>query len=155
MSLYLEEQPNYFVRWAGGQLGEYNYPAEIEYTETAEWLAERSLYIPVVPDVPEGERVISEVVMWVDGVVTLVYTTEPIPTPVLTRIPKDAIWRRATDAEAETMETLLSQQPVRIRRIYDGATYVMTTDELYPTLLAALVEAFGEERALELLEPVE
>ena len=70
-----------------------------------------------------------------------------------TVIPKDAIWRRATDAEAEQMEAALQAQPVRLRRIYEGATFISTEDELYGVLEAALVQMFGAERAAELLEP--
>jgi hypothetical protein len=75
------------------------------------------------------------------------------PGPVLApaTISKDAIWRRATDAEAEQMEAALQSQPVRVRRIYEGATFISTGDELYGVLEAALVQLFGSERAAELL----
>lgn len=68
-------------------------------------------------------------------------------------ISKDAIWRRATDAEAEQMEAALQAQPVRLRRIYEGATFISTEDELFGVLEAALVQLFGAERAAQLLEP--
>ena len=42
---------------------------------------------------------------------------------------------------------------VRVRRIYDGATYISPGDELYGMLDAALVTLCGDERAAELLEP--
>ena len=77
---------------------------------------------------------------------------EPDPV-VLTMISKDAIWRRATDEEAELMEGALQSQSVRLRRIYEGATFISTTDELYGVLEAALVQLFGAERAAELLGP--
>jgi hypothetical protein len=75
--------------------------------------------------------------------------------PVFTRIPKDYIWRRATDPEAEAMELMLAAQPARTRRIYEGANYVSTLDDFYPILLGGLTLAFGAPRALELLEPTE
>jgi hypothetical protein len=75
------------------------------------------------------------------------------PAPVAATISKDAIWRRATDAEAEAMEAALAAQPVRVRRIYDGASYISTGDELFSLLEAALVGLFGAERAAELLAP--
>lgn len=79
---------------------------------------------------------------------------QPEPEPiVLTKISKNLIWERATDAEAEQMDAALKAQPVRIRRIYDGATFISTEDELYGLLRAAMVQMFGEKRAAELLEP--
>lgn len=74
------------------------------------------------------------------------------PAPVYI-IAKNAIWERASDEEAETMQTLLAQQPVRLQQIYAGATYISTDHELYAMLYDALVQAFGQERAEELLEP--
>ncbi len=76
----------------------------------------------------------------------------PEPAP-FTMIPKDIIWRRATDDEAEQMEEVLSAQPVRLRRIYEGAGFISTSDELYGVLEGALVQLFGLQRAKELLEP--
>lgn len=75
---------------------------------------------------------------------------EPTPAP-LTMISKDAIWRRATDEEAELMEAALQSQSVRLRRIYEGATFISTEDELYGVLEGALVQLFGAVRAAELL----
>lgn len=75
----------------------------------------------------------------------------PDPPPVV--VSKDAIWRRATDEEAGQMEAALQSQPVRVRRIYEGATLISTGDELYGVLETALVQLFGTERTAELLEP--
>lgn len=75
------------------------------------------------------------------------------PSRVLTRIYKADIWRRATDAEAVTIDGALQVQPVRMRRLWDDAQWLETTDELYPVLEAAFVTAFGAQRAAELLEP--
>lgn len=68
-------------------------------------------------------------------------------------ISKDAIWRRATDEEAELMEVALQAQPVRLQRIYEGATFISTEDELYGVLSSAVEALFGSERAEELLQP--
>jgi hypothetical protein len=73
--------------------------------------------------------------------------------PVDYRISKDAIWRRATDEEAEAMEAALSSQPVRIRRIYEGATHLQTGDELFSLLEASMLQMFGADRTGELLAP--
>ncbi len=72
-----------------------------------------------------------------------------------TRIAKNAIWERATDAEATVMDALLSAQPVRIRRIYDGATHIEPNHELFGLLQQALTAAFGAHRAAELLAPTD
>lgn len=73
--------------------------------------------------------------------------------PVDYRISKDAIWRRASDEEAEQMEAALAAQPIRLRRIYEGATHLQTGDELFTLLQGAMVAMFGEDRAAELLAP--
>lgn len=69
------------------------------------------------------------------------------------RIAKNAIWERATDAEAEAMEMMLKQQHVRVRRIYEGATHISTDHELFTLLSGAMTQAFGADRAAELLAP--
>lgn len=71
------------------------------------------------------------------------------------RIAKNAIWERATEEEAVQMEAMLEQQHVRIRRIYEGATHISTEHELFSLLSGALTQAFGAERAAELLTPTE
>lgn len=78
---------------------------------------------------------------------------ETVGRPVDYRIAKDAIWRRASDEEAETMEALLAAQPVRIRRIYEGATHIQSGDELFGLLEAGMKALFGDERAAQLLAP--
>ncbi len=85
---------------------------------------------------------------WRDG-----QWVERVASAAIATISKDAIWRRATDEEAEQMEAALQAQPVRLRRIYEGATFISTSDELYAVLEGALVQLFGVERAAELLEP--
>lgn len=78
---------------------------------------------------------------------------DPPPPLVLTRIFKADIWRRTTDAEAAIIDGALQAQPVRMRRLWDDSQWLETTDELYPTLEAAFVAAFGAKRAAELLAP--
>lgn len=69
------------------------------------------------------------------------------------RIAKNAIWERATDEEAVAMKQMLDAQSVRIQQIYAGASHISTDHELYTLLTAALTQAFGAERAAELLAP--
>ena len=75
---------------------------------------------------------------------------------------KADIWRRATDAEAETIDALLrdppsdlGMSPVKLRRLWDDATSIDHTDPLFETIRAIAVQHFGEERADALLKPSE
>jgi hypothetical protein len=75
----------------------------------------------------------------------------PPPPPPPRRIAKADIWRRATDAEAVTLDALLNAQPVRLRRMWADAQFLSTDDDLYPSVESALTTAFGAARAAELL----
>lgn len=79
----------------------------------------------------------------------------PPPPPPKTRIAKDMIWRRATDDEAAQMQAALASQPLRLQQIYDGASWIETTDELFGVMNAALTQLFGADRAAQLLEPTD
>ena len=75
---------------------------------------------------------------------------------------KADIWRRATDAEAETIDALLrdpppdlGMSPVKLRRLWDDATSIDHTDPLFGTIRAIAVQHFGETRADALLKPSE
>lgn len=112
--------------------------------------------IDVRPELSEnqqyGEPDVSIVPDEDGGIVRRVFPVIDIPVSAYA-IPKDLIWRRATDAEAEAMETALQSQSVRLRRIYDGAVMLTTDDELFVILKAAIVAMFGVSRADELLAP--
>ncbi len=77
-------------------------------------------------------------------------TFSDLPKAPLITSKKD-IWVRATDAEADTIETVLSQQTTRKQRIFNEATYLDHSDPFFAELKAGFIEAFGEERAGELL----
>ncbi|WP_448950591.1 hypothetical protein [Labrys neptuniae] len=74
------------------------------------------------------------------------------PASAFTVVHKADIWRRATDAEATTIDAQLNAQSVRLRRMWQDSQTLSTMDELYPAVQAAFVSAFGAERAKELLE---
>lgn len=76
----------------------------------------------------------------------------PPPAPPQ-RTDKADIWRRVTDAEAETIVAVLGQQTVRKQRLFNDAQYIDHSDELYAELLAGFVTAFGDARAAEILAP--
>lgn len=71
----------------------------------------------------------------------------------MTRLLKAELWRRLSDDEAEALDAALVAAPARLRRIYEAATYLDTTDADYPALRAGIVAALGEARADEVLSP--
>lgn len=77
---------------------------------------------------------------------------EPMPV-AHTRLAKADLWRRLTDDEAAALDAALSSAPPRLRRIYDAATYLDTSDSDYAALKAGVVAALGTARADEVLEP--
>lgn len=66
---------------------------------------------------------------------------------------KADLWRRATDAEAETIVAVLSQQPIRKQRLFNDADHLDHADPEFAELKARFVQVFGQERADELLAP--
>lgn len=77
---------------------------------------------------------------------------------------KADIWRRLTDAEAETIDTLLGNPPqemvdsfgisaVKLRRIWDDAAVLNHDNPMYPALKAKFVEIFGQDRADTIMAP--
>jgi hypothetical protein len=74
----------------------------------------------------------------------------PPPSPILD---KADIWRRATDAEAETIVQALGQQSVRKQRLFNDAQYIDLTDPDFADLQQGFVAAFGADRAAQLLAP--
>lgn len=75
------------------------------------------------------------------------------PMAVIDVIAKADVWRRATDAEAAVIDAQLNAQSVRLRRLWQDAQDIRSTDELYPLIFDGFVAAFGEARAVELLAP--
>ncbi|WP_426313461.1 hypothetical protein ACN9MF_17820 [Methylobacterium fujisawaense] len=92
-----------------------------------------------------------DVLAWMiyDPINRVLLPPAPPPVPALTF--KKDIWVRATDEEAETIEQVLSQQSLRKQRIYAEAQYLDHADPLYGELYAGFVQAFGKERADQLL----
>lgn len=67
------------------------------------------------------------------------------------RIGKSTPWRRMTDAEAISVSNAIKQQSVKNQMIYDAASYIDTSDELFGTLKDLLTSLFTAKRADELL----
>ena len=154
--MYLETSPGVFKPWNGEEIAGFKYPVNIEQLWSDSALAALGLYRPMAADaVPTGKVVVRTSVQRQGHLVKFVNTLANAPASQLTRIPKDVVWRRATDQEAEAMEFALSQQPIRIRRIYEGATHIETGDELFSLLESAMTSMFGAAKAKELLAPTQ
>lgn len=79
-------------------------------------------------------------------------TFSDIPVPVAPTITfKKDIWLRATDEEADVIESVLSSQTNRKQRIFNEAQYLDHADALFSELFAGFVTAFGQDRAEQLL----
>lgn len=77
---------------------------------------------------------------------------EAAPDPIIIVYPAD-LWRRTTDEEAEAIDAAVQEQPLRLRRLFEMAQTFQSDDELWPLLMGAATDLFGEARALELLAP--
>ncbi len=79
----------------------------------------------------------------------------PLPPTLVahTRLPKAELWRRLTEEEADLLDAALTAAPLRLRRIYEAASYLDTTDDDYSVLRDGIVAALGEARTVEVLAP--
>ncbi|MCV9940906.1 hypothetical protein OIU35_31535 [Boseaceae bacterium BT-24-1] len=75
------------------------------------------------------------------------------PPPTLTRVSKADLWRRLTDEEAEMVDAKLAASPLRLRRIFQAAQFIDTTDPDYDALRAGVIAVVGKDRAAVVLEP--
>lgn len=78
---------------------------------------------------------------------------EPPPPPILTLLPMAEFWRRVTDDEAEAVEAAFGQARLRLRRIFEAAEYLDTTDKDYSSLREVIAGAIETERVAEILAP--
>lgn len=85
---------------------------------------------------------------------TVTYADAPPipPAPPFTLFKAD-IWRRCTNDEATKLDTALSQQPVRLRRMFNDATLLRSDDELFSTIQSAVTQLLGDSRATDILAP--
>ena len=78
-----------------------------------------------------------------------------VTTPVLTKVFKVNVWKNATDLEAEKLVAKLAEQPLRLRKSWEDARYLETTDDTFALVKSAFVQAIGQARADILLAPTE
>lgn len=97
------------------------------------------------------------VTVWRDGALAQVDEAEIGPRPAPLEIPrrtyKADIWRRATDAEAATIDANLEAKGLRMRNLFNDAQHLDHADPLFLDLKEAFAQAFGDQRADELLAP--
>lgn len=77
----------------------------------------------------------------------------PPAAPLIYQISKTTPWLRMTDDEADTMDAVMSQTSSRLKQVYMAATYLSSDDPLWQTLWQMLSDAFGPDRANQLLAP--
>jgi hypothetical protein len=70
-----------------------------------------------------------------------------------TRVYKAPMFRKMTDAEYEAYLQIRAGFPPRLQAIFDAAEYLSSDDEFWPDLVAAAEQAYGPERAAEILAP--
>jgi hypothetical protein len=73
--------------------------------------------------------------------------------PAQIRVYKAPMFRKMTDAEYEAYLQIRAGFPPRLQAIFDAAEYLSSDDEFWPDLVAAAEQAYGVERAAELLAP--
>jgi hypothetical protein len=66
---------------------------------------------------------------------------------------KSSLWRRCTDAEADTLVYMLSQQSNRFQRLFTDVTRLEHDSPEFALLQGGIAQAFGPARAAELLAP--
>lgn len=87
MTLYKETEQG-FVPWSPTEpVDGVRYPSNIEQLWTANDLAALGLYLPEVPPIPEGKRLVSATVARVNGAVQFVHVLEDIPAPTSADFP--------------------------------------------------------------------
>ncbi|KFG68715.1 hypothetical protein [Microvirga sp. BSC39] len=77
----------------------------------------------------------------------------PPPAPGPIHVYKAPMFRKMTDAEYEAYLQIRAGFPPRLQAIFDAAEYLSSDDEFWPALVAAAEQAYGAERASEILAP--
>jgi hypothetical protein len=87
----------------------------------------------------------------IDGQISDYDPPPPPPGPI--QIYKAPMFRKMTDAEYEAYLQIRAGFPPRLQAIFDAAEYLSPDDEFWPDLVVAAEQAYGVERAAELLSP--
>jgi hypothetical protein len=79
----------------------------------------------------------------------------PPPTPPAdpVRVYKAPMFRKMSDAEYEAYLQIRAGFPPRLQAIFDAAEFLSSDDEFWPALVGAAEQAYGADRAAEILAP--
>jgi hypothetical protein len=84
----------------------------------------------------------------------LIEAHDPDAAPVpVARVYKAPMFRKMTDAEYDAYLQIRAAFPPRLQAIFDAAEYLSSDDEFWPALVTAAEQAYGAERAAEILAP--
>lgn len=89
---------------------------------------------------------------FIDGEITPP-TLVVMPGESPSRTYKSAMFRRMTDEEFALYEQIRAGFPPRLAALFDAVEYLSSDDEFWPPLVDAANQAYGEERAAEILAP--
>lgn len=90
---------------------------------------------------------------WKDGqIIDFEPPNAETPDPVTVVYSVD-LWSRMTDDEADQVGAAMSEQPFRIRKIFETANSYRSDHELWPLLVQIATTLFGDERAEQILAP--
>ena len=120
---------------------------EANGTITAGPMADGKTWNGITP----SSRFYSEVMELTNGGKDIEPFIEPDPAPETYLVGKSTPGRRMTHQEAVKVADAMKQQTVKNQMIYDAASYIDTSDELFGTLKALLTSLFSAARADELL----
>lgn len=99
---------------------------------------------------PYGAEEIDEA-SWIARRDAAMEATRPPPLDPVIITYKADLFRRATDAEADMIDTALAAAPAKERRLFDMAQYLDHSAPEFASMQTALTGMFGPERAAELL----
>jgi hypothetical protein len=80
---------------------------------------------------------------------------EPLPKDDTYVLPKMLLWTRLEDEEAELVNAAMSTQSAKLQGIWNSATEVQSDSEFFGDLETFLTAVLGEDRAMEVLAPIE
>lgn len=89
-----------------------------------------------------------------NGTAIIENPSEVEPVESVISIPAVTFWERTTEVEGNAIETMIAQQPFRVRQIFMTAQSYRSDHELWPLLQSTATQLFGEQRAAELLAKV-
>lgn len=99
---------------------------------------------------PQGSQEVDEATWIARRAAAVEATRPPEPQPIVITYKAD-LFRRATDSEADMIDTALAAAPAKERRLFDMAQYLDHSAPEFASMQAALTGMFGADRTAELL----